>query len=84
MLDLGIDGNAGSLTLKVGVDACIDLPIIGNECGSKVTSELPVNFLDETYDFSDVCNGPSPGPSPPPPPPAPPPALPPACARPAL
>ena len=29
VLDLGIDGNAGSLTLKVGVDACIDLPIVG-------------------------------------------------------
>lgn len=55
VLDVSIGGNAENLSLKVGIDACAQLPIIGKACGSKLTSELPIWLLKETYAFSSLC-----------------------------
>jgi hypothetical protein len=75
VLAYSLDGNAAAFKVKLGLDACADVPIIGNECASSVdSSDFPISLLDDTFDFSDMCNGPSPpGPSPPSPsPPSPP------------
>ncbi len=41
-----IDGNADNLEIKAGLDACVDLPVVGEECGADLTSELPLYILD--------------------------------------
>ena len=51
-----IEGNAGALTIKLGLDACID-SIIGKECGSDLTSELPIYILQDTFHFDSICGG---------------------------
>ena len=55
VIDVSIGGNADALSLKVGVDACAQVPIIGKECGSSITSYLPIELLDETYNFGSMC-----------------------------
>lgn len=49
-------GNPSEVHVKLGLDACIDLPIVGEHCGSAVTSELPIWLLSGTYDFSSICS----------------------------
>lgn len=57
VLDVKISGNIDSLTLDIGLDACVDLPFIGKECGSKLLSALPIWLLDQTFNFGSVCTG---------------------------
>jgi hypothetical protein len=49
-------GSLQSLTLEGDLDLCADT-IIGNECGSKIYSGLPVDVIDGTWDFTDICGG---------------------------
>jgi len=53
---VGINGDLSDVQVQLGVDVCATLPIIGKECGSSITSGLPIWILDETFSFSDVCN----------------------------
>jgi hypothetical protein len=51
-----VSGDVSSFQAKLGLDACID-SIIGEECGSSLTSELPVYVLQGTFSFDSICNG---------------------------
>ena len=55
VLDVSVGGNAESLSLKVGIDACAQLPVVGKQCGSKLTSDLPIWLIKETYAFGSLC-----------------------------
>eukprot|EP00462_Mataza_sp_D1_P004746 CAMPEP_0175110814 /NCGR_PEP_ID=MMETSP0086_2-20121207/14349_1 /TAXON_ID=136419 /ORGANISM="Unknown Unknown, Strain D1" /LENGTH=258 /DNA_ID=CAMNT_0016389073 /DNA_START=16 /DNA_END=792 /DNA_ORIENTATION=- len=58
VLDLDFDGNAGSLSVLVGLDACAKVKIIHKtECGSKLTHKLPIKILHGKWDFSSQCTG---------------------------
>ena len=49
-------GNLSELEVKLGLDACIDLPVVGEHCGSALTKELPIWILSGSYDFSSLCS----------------------------
>lgn len=50
-----IDGNLDDVTISLGVDACAT--VLGvEECGSDLTSELPIYLLNSEFDFSDICD----------------------------
>jgi len=51
-----IDGDLSEFSVQVGLDACVDT-IIGEECGSSLTSDLPLWVLQGTYQFDSICNG---------------------------
>jgi hypothetical protein len=54
MIAADVEGNAGALAVKVGLDACIT--VLGyQKCGSDLTSDLPYYVLSDSYDFSDYC-----------------------------
>jgi hypothetical protein len=57
-VDLSIEGNAAALKFKVAMDVCVSVPIVGKKCGSSIdpTGTLPVQILDGTFDFSDICH----------------------------
>lgn len=57
VLDVGIDGNVASLKLNVGLDACAQIPVWGKECGSDLTSSLPIELLQHTFSFNGICTG---------------------------
>jgi hypothetical protein len=51
-------GNPDSLTLKIGLDACIELPTTSLLCASKIPGihkVLPWYVLSGTYSFGDIC-----------------------------
>tara|TARA_B100000795_G_scaffold17640_1_gene11707 strand:+ start:707 stop:1414 length:708 start_codon:yes stop_codon:yes gene_type:complete len=54
-LAVNLGGDFSSLTVALGLDACIDT-VIGDECGSDVSSELPYYAIQDSYDFSNYCN----------------------------
>lgn len=55
-MDVIISGNADSLSLSVGIDACIDIGFGVLSCASDLDSaDFPIWMLDSAYDFSDVC-----------------------------
>ena len=71
-----ISGNIDDIRLKVGIDACGDLPWpIGAVCASYYfPSTLPVNVIDLDLELGNTCGKPGPSPpSPSPPSPGPPP-----------
>ena len=54
-----IDGNPDKLTLKVGLNACVD---VGKKtfCASEIPlldKYLPLYLLSGTYSFGHICNG---------------------------
>ena len=54
-----ITGNLDSLTLKIGLDACVALAT-KTVCASSIpglNTILPWYVFDDTYKFSDVCDG---------------------------
>ena len=54
MIAADIEGNAGSLAVKIGLDAC--MTVFGyQKCGSSLTSELPYYVLSDSFDFSNYC-----------------------------
>ena len=55
-MDIKIDGNIEQLDLSIGVDACANIPIIGQECGSSLVPGLPIWLLNDEFDFSDFCS----------------------------
>lgn len=57
VVDVKVDGNIDNLELQVGVDACAQIPVWGKECGSDLTSVLPVWLLDTTFNFGHTCSG---------------------------
>lgn len=64
VLDVEFDGDISALSIDIGLDACADLPVVGKKCGSDITSELPIELIQQTFDFSDACgSGPGPGPT---------------------
>ena len=81
--DLSI--SASAVDIEVGINACADLPFVGNVCGSSlpvIGSVLPIDVLNFEFDYQTVCTAPAPPPTPPAPPrptpPAPKPPAPPA------
>ena len=54
VLDVNITGNVASFTVQAGIDACITIAGF-QECGDKVTSELPFWVLNQSFDFSNLC-----------------------------
>jgi len=49
-----LDGNVDQFTMDLGLDACAE--VMGyQQCGSKLTSELPVWVLQGTFSFGDMC-----------------------------
>lgn len=50
VLDYTLSGNAEALEIKLGIDACAQVFGV-KECGSDITSELPLNILDEKINF---------------------------------
>ena len=54
MMAVKIDGNLDALQLSIGVDACAT--VLGfKECGSDLTSDLPINLINAQFDFSNLC-----------------------------
>jgi hypothetical protein len=54
-----ITGNPDSLTLKIGLNACVQLPTTGLLCASSIPglhTILPWYVLSGTYSFGDICN----------------------------
>jgi hypothetical protein len=52
-------GNPDSLTLKIGLDACIELPTSSLLCASRIPglhNILPWYVLSGTYSFGDICS----------------------------
>ncbi|KAG7339365.1 hypothetical protein IV203_006515 [Nitzschia inconspicua] len=52
-------GNPDSLTLKIGLDACIELPTTSLLCASRIPglhNILPWYVLSGSYSFGDVCS----------------------------
>lgn len=52
-------GNPDSLTLKIGLDACIELPTTSLLCASRIPglhNILPWYVLSGTYSFGDICS----------------------------
>jgi hypothetical protein len=45
------------MKFDVAMDACVNVTLIGEECGSKVdpTGTLPVQILQGTFSFGDIC-----------------------------
>ena len=46
------------LDIDLGFDVCASVKILGHHksiCGSKLSKKLPVNVLDKSYDFTEVC-----------------------------
>jgi hypothetical protein len=70
-----LEGSSGTFNISIGIDACaeIDLPIpghpvTGQECGSDISSDLPLYFLGPwTFDFTSACADRPPAPEPEPP-----------------
>jgi len=57
---LSFSGDASALTLSGTLDVCGT--VLGvQECGSSIYSGLPIDVIDGTWDFSDICTGPSGG-----------------------
>uniref|UniRef100_A0A7S2CHA3 Uncharacterized protein n=1 Tax=Florenciella parvula TaxID=236787 RepID=A0A7S2CHA3_9STRA len=55
-MDVVISGNAESLSLSIGIDACIDMGFGVLSCASTLdAADFPIWMLDSTFDFSDVC-----------------------------
>lgn len=54
-LEVTLDGDVDQMQVDVAVDVCVDVPVWGKECGSKITSDLPYVLLNQTFDFSKVC-----------------------------
>jgi hypothetical protein len=54
VLDFQLDGNLNDLQVEIGFDACVTTRI-GQECGSALTSLLPVWLLNQTLSFTSVC-----------------------------
>jgi hypothetical protein len=54
VLDLQLDGNLNDLEVEIGFDACVTTRI-GQECGSNLTSLLPLWILNHTLSFASVC-----------------------------
>jgi len=53
---VSIDGNADSFEFSLGLDACVDIPIVGSECGADLDpDQLPVPILSGSYSFGDLC-----------------------------
>lgn len=50
-----IQGNIDAVELKLGVDVCGSIPIVGKECGSKISKSLPIWLLDTTVSFGGTC-----------------------------
>lgn len=51
-----LEGDASSLGLALGLDAC--LSVLGyQKCGSSLTSDLPIILLNSTYKFDGLCGG---------------------------
>jgi hypothetical protein len=51
-----LEGNVGAFKIQVGIDACATLPVVGQKCGSDLTSSLPYFFLGPwSYNFSSIC-----------------------------
>jgi len=42
MAVLELDGNIDNVEIQLGIDACIDVPVFGQECGSDLSSLLPI------------------------------------------
>jgi hypothetical protein len=55
VLDFQLDGNLNDLQVEIGFDACVTTRI-GQECGSALTSLLPVWLLNQTLSFTSVCS----------------------------
>jgi hypothetical protein len=54
-----ITGNPDSLTLKIGLNACVQLPTTGLLCASSIPglhTILPWYVLSGTYSFGDICH----------------------------
>ena len=50
--DVGLNGNADSLSVTIGLDGCVSIPIVGTECGSDIPisgNPFPYNVLTETW-----------------------------------
>jgi hypothetical protein len=46
------------LDIDLGFDLCASVKILGKHksiCGSKLDHHLPLNVLDKSYDFTEVC-----------------------------
>ena len=46
-----LSGSISRLSIDLGIDACTQLPIIGEACGSALTSALPIEILDFQFNF---------------------------------
>jgi hypothetical protein len=62
MIDFDLTSPADSgdkhLDLSLGFDLCATVKILGKHktiCGSKISKHLPLEVLDKSYDFTDVC-----------------------------
>jgi len=53
--DITVDGNIDKLDIDIALDACLSVFGI-TECGSDLTSLLPVEVLQTSVGFTDVCN----------------------------
>jgi hypothetical protein len=54
VIDLQLDGDLNELQVEIGLDACATT-LVGQECGSALTSALPVWILNQTLSFSSIC-----------------------------
>jgi hypothetical protein len=56
VVDITFKGNIQAMELAIGVDACADV-IRWEKCGADLTHDLPIEIIDHTFDFFDICNG---------------------------
>ena len=54
VVDFGFEGNAASLSLKIGLDACGKVAKIGI-CGSQLHVGLPLQVFSHTFNFGQFC-----------------------------
>lgn len=59
VLDYSLDGNAEALEIKLGLDACGSVFGV-KECGSDLSSDFPINILDEKINFGACAAGAAP------------------------
>jgi hypothetical protein len=56
-VSVAIMGTHGNLKLELLVDACGELPLLGNKCASDMLSAFPVQIISKDIDFSHMCDG---------------------------
>ena len=57
-LDVKLSGSLEDLEVDLSLDVCIDVPIIGKECGGKLPlpdNPFPIAILSGEFDFSSLC-----------------------------